>query len=274
MARLQAQIRAQPQKAELRLALCHFLALRGEWPRAQEQARQARKLDASMTPAAASCEMALRGEEQRDAVWQARGQPSALAGEHPDWVQLLLQALALGSAQGGAAEAAALRSQALEMAPALAGTVTIASSQGTAEEDLEPTENLPVLWTSDGDARLGPVLELFTAAGYGWLPMSALRRVSFRRPRHLVDLLWAPVEMTLHDGTTGSALMPVRYPGVGVDTDDALMLGRRTDWTALPPGEEQYAGQGQRIFITDAGDLPLLDLRTIEWQAPAASGQP
>lgn len=275
MAQLQAQIRAQPQKAELRLALCHFLALRGEWTRAQEQARQARKLDPALTPPAATCEMALRGEEQREAVWEGREAPAPLADTHPEWAKALIRALALDASEPG--EAAALRADALEAAPALAGTITLASKQGTADEDLEPTETLPVLWVSDGDARLGPMLELFTAAGYGWLPMQALRRLSFRPPRYLVDLLWAPVEMTLCDGTTGSALMPVRYPDVAMGVDDALLLGRRTDWAALA-GEDQYAGRGQRVLITDAGDLSLLDLRAIEW-APlgaddATGGQP
>jgi type VI secretion system protein ImpE len=34
---VQRQIRAKPQDASLRLALCHFLALRGEWQRAGER---------------------------------------------------------------------------------------------------------------------------------------------------------------------------------------------------------------------------------------------
>lgn len=262
---LQAQIRAQPQKAQLRLALCHFLALRGEWARAQEQARQAQKLDPAMAPAAASCDIALRAEQLREAFWRGDGEPACMGGACPAWMKSLIDAVALDSSDAPAASA--LRERALASAPALTGSIELASKNGTAEEDLEPTETLPVAWISDGDARIGPVLELLTASGYGWLPLSALRRLVFKRPRHLVDLLWAPVEMNLVDGSSGSALVPVRYPGLSANADDELLVARRTDWASLA-GPDQYAGQGQRVFITDAGDLSLLDLRQVVLNGP------
>ena len=57
--------------------------------------------------------------------------------------------------------------------------------------------------------------------------------------------------------------MPVRYPGSLEGLDDETTLGRRTDWLPLA-GEEQYAGVGQRMLISEAGDHSLLDLRLIE----------
>jgi type VI secretion system protein ImpE len=39
------------------------------------------------------------------------------------------------------------------------------------------------------------------------------------------------------------------------------VLARKTDWTDL--GDDFYLGSGQRMLATDAGEYPLLDVRTI-----------
>ncbi|MGE8200338.1 MAG: type VI secretion system accessory protein TagJ, partial [Variovorax sp.] len=107
-----------------------------------------------------------------------------------------------------------------------------------------------------------------TPSGYAWLPLPEVRRIKFSRPQHLVDLLWAPAELELHDGRALNGLVPVRYPGSLEGLDDETTLGRRTDWLPLA-GEDQYAGLGQRTLISEAGDHSLLDLRLIEFAREA-----
>ena len=55
--------------------------------------------------------------------------------------------------------------------------------------------------------------------------------------------------------------VPTRY--VGSETAGAgYQLARRTDWQEPEPGS--FIGLGQRMFATEAGELAMLDLRTIE----------
>ena len=266
---VQRQIRASPQNASLRLALGHFLALRGEWQRAEDQLKQAAKIDPSFAPASATCAMALAGERHRTEFWNGGRAPAIIAGE-ADWVRALVAAAALPFER--ATEAADLREGARLAAPGLQGTLSCVdrSDARTAHAiDGEPVQSIEFGWLCDGDVRIGAVLELLTPSGYAWLPLPAVRRLKFSRPQHLVDLLWAPAEIVLQDGRGLNGLVPVRYPGALDALDDETMLGRRTDWQPLA-GEEQYAGVGQRTFISEAGDHSLLDIRLVEF-APAES---
>jgi type VI secretion system protein ImpE len=270
---VQRQIRANPQDAGLRLALCHFLALRGEWQRAEDQLKLATKLDPTFTPASVTCAMALAGERHRSEFWAGTRAPAIVSG-NADWVEQLIAAAALPPER--ADEAAALRESARQGAPALQGTLTsVDRSDARAVQALdgEPVERSEFSWLCDGDVRLGAVLELLTPSGYAWLPLPAVRRIKFSRPLHLVDLLWTPAEIELHDGRGLNGLVPVRYPGPLDALDDETVLGRRTDWLPLA-GEEQYAGVGQRTLISEAGDHSLLDLRLVEFDAVAESAAP
>ena len=302
---VQRQIRASPQNAGLRLALCHFLALRGEWQRAEDQLKLATKLDPTFTPASVTCAMALRGdwqraedqlklaakidpsfapasatcamalaaERHRTEFWNGGRAPAIIAGQ-ADWVAGLIAAAGLPAER--AAEAADLREAARQDAPALQGTLSCvdrSDARAVQAIDGEPVQSSEFAWLCDGDARIGAVLELFTPSGYAWLPLPAVRRIKFSRPQHLVDLLWAPAEIELHDGRGLNGLVPVRYPGALDSLDDETALGRRTDWQPLV-GDDQFAGIGQRTLISEAGDHSLLDLRRIEFDAAAAEGAP
>lgn len=267
---VQRQIRASPQNASLRLALCHFLALRGEWQRAEDQLKLATRLDPTFTPASVTCAMALAGERHRAEFWSGARAP-ALLGGNAEWVEQLIAAAALPPDR--ADEAAALRESARQAAPALQGTLTgvdRSDSRAARTLDDEPVERSSFAWLCDGDVRIGPVLELLTPSGYAWLPLTEARRIKFSRPQHLVDLLWTPAQIELHDGRALNGLVPVRYPGPLEGLDDGITLGRRTDWLPLA-GEAQYAGLGQRTLISEAGDHSLLDVRLIEF-TPEGTG--
>lgn len=100
----------------------------------------------------------------------------------------LLAALAC-NARGETQEADTHRSRALE-----AITDTVGQWNGGAFD-----------WISDSDSRTGPVLELIAGGVYIWLPFSQIRSLKSPRPAHLTDLLWKPVNVTLHNGDTHSA---------------------------------------------------------------------
>jgi len=76
------------------------------------------------------------------------------------------------------------------------------------------------------------------------------------------DLVWMPVQFTWTNGGSAPGHIPARYPDTEASTDDTLRLGRRTEWQKHPG--ETYLGVGQRVYVTDAGEYPLLGCRSIE----------
>lgn len=241
---LQDQVRSQPANATLRIFLFQLLAVMGQWGRAQNQLKVVGELDPQALPMVQTYRTALDSEALRAQVFAGRLTP-VLLGEPAAWLAPLIQALAL-DAEGQGEAAQALREQAFEAAPALAGQLN-----GEA-----------FAWCADADPRLGPVLEVIINGRYAWLPMSNLRSLTVEAPSDLRDLVWLPAELTLINGGSTVALLPSRYPGTLEAGDDAARLARTTDWLA------NGTPIGQRLFATDAGDTALFDLRSLEF-APA-----
>ena len=243
LAALQAQVRQQPQDVKLRLFLSQLFMVLGQWERAENQLRVVAELDAGALPMARTYEMAIRCERLREEIFAGRRSP-LIFGEPEPWIAPLVQALA-AAAEGEGAQAAALRAQALEQAPAGAGTVN-----GTAFE-----------WLADADSRLGPVFEVLLSGAYYWVPMARVARVSIEPPTDARDLVWLPATFRWTNGGEAMGLIPTRYTGSTATSEAQLLLARRTDWAALGP--DHYAGLGQRVLTTDADEFGVLDVREI-----------
>jgi len=169
-------------------------------------------------------------------------------GEPAQWLALLLQSLKL-QAEGRHAQAQPLREQAFEQADAAAGEI----------------DGTPFEWIADADPRFGPCLEMIVNGGYAWVPFTRLKKLVFEAPADLRDKVWAPVQVTWSNGGQAVGFVPCRYPGSERAADGELVLARRTDWSDL--GGECFAGCGQRMLATDAGEYPLLDIRSITFNA-------
>jgi type VI secretion system protein ImpE len=173
-----------------------------------------------------------------------------LFGEPETWLALLIEAL-LRDGRGDTADAARLRAQAFEQAPATAGSVARARRR---------TEPQAFQWIADADMRIGPVLEAVVNGRYYWVPFSRLAAVAIEAPTDLRDRVWMPAHLTFSNGGEVVAFLPTRYAGSNL-ADPLLALARKTEWSEPQPG--LFVGSGQRMLTTDAGDLPLMDLRTI-----------
>ena len=171
-------------------------------------------------------------------------------GEPDEWVALLLEAARL-VAQGAGEQARAVRERALEAAPTSPGTI----------------DGTPFAWIMDGDNRLGPVLEAIVNGRYYWVPFARIRSIQFEKPQDLRDLVWTPAQFTWANGGQSVGLIPTRYPGSETSTDPDIRRARRTEW--LEQAGETFIGLGQRMFFTDGGEYPLMDLRTIVFAGSA-----
>jgi len=248
---LTSQVRNNPADARCRVFLFQMLALLGQWERAQAQLKVSGELDVNNALMAGAYAQALRGELARNQVLSGERMPSVI-GEPEQWLALLLQALRL-DAQGRHAQAAPLREQAFEQAPAVAGEIN----------------GQPFEWLADADPRFGPCLEMVVNGGYAWVPFARLKAIHFEAPSDLRDKVWAPVQVTWANGGQSVGFVPCRYPGSERAADAELVLARRTDWTEL--GDGLFVGSGQRMLTTDTADYPLLDVRTLVFHHAAAA---
>jgi type VI secretion system protein ImpE len=110
----------------------------------------------------------------------------------------------------------------------------------------------------DADDCLAPVLEVFTPAGYFWVPWEQIQYLEVAPPQNLRDLLWAPAKLATWDGQPAEVFLPNVYPGSAVHPEGLVRLGRKTDWVDLGGGIVQ--GSGQKVFLVgdDSRTLPEL----------------
>lgn len=252
LADLQAQVRARPADATLRVFLAQLLVVQGQWERALNQLNVAAELDAGALAMARTYQAAIRCEVLRAEVFAGNRTP-LLFGDPQDWIVLALQALARSGA-GAYDEAARIREKAWDAAPTTAGKI----------------DGREFEWICDADSRIGPILEAIVNGGYYWIPFHRIARIVVEEPSDLRDLVWTPVQLHFANGGETVALVPTRYAGSEKSDDPLIRLARKTEWTEVAEGE--FHGLGQRILTTDLDDHPLLDARVIELASAGDSG--
>lgn len=251
---LTEQIRSSPADPKLRVFLFQLLSVRGEWERALNQLNVAAEMDPQNLMMAQMCRAALQCEVLRDRIFAGERSPLVL-GEPEEWVGLMIQANERAAA-GDAAGSAGLRERAMEAAPATAGSV-----------DGEPFE-----WIADADSRLGPILEVIIDGRYYWAPMHRFSRIEIEAPADLRDVVWLPSRFTLTNGGTTVGLIPTRYAGSERNADATIRLGRKTVWEDR--GGDCFAGLGQRVLATDAGEYSIMSVRSVLiGEQPADTGE-
>jgi type VI secretion system protein ImpE len=243
LARLQEEVRARPSDTKLRVFLFQLLCVVGEWERALNQLDVVSGLDPGVLPMARTYGDAVRCEAIRHEVFEGKRSPMVL-GEPEQWLALLIEARRLAG-RGEPAEAEQLRLRAFEEAPPSSGDI----------------DGRPFEWVADADSRLGPVMEAIVNGRYYWVPFARLSKVGFEAPEDLRDLVWAPAHLEFENGGESLALVPVRYPGSERSGDGAIALARKTSWERV--AADAYHGLGQRILATDAGDVPMLEVRAL-----------
>jgi type VI secretion system protein ImpE len=240
---LQSEVRSASADPKRRIFLAQLLMIMGQWDRALTQLSVIRDLDASALPMVTAYRSAIECEVLRAQVFNGARSPLVFGDPEP-WIAALLSALTL-QARGETAEAVAVRSRALEEAPASAGTIN-----GKA-----------FAWIADADLRLGPVLEVLLNGAYYWVPMHRIKSVVIEAPSDARDLVWLPAHFTWINEGEALGFIPTRYPGSELSEDDAIRLARRTEWRPISEGVD--SGLGQRLLATDSEEYGLLEVREI-----------
>lgn len=253
---LQNAVKAKPADPKLRVFLFQLLCVAGKWERAMTQLNVAADMDPATLLMAQVCRPALNCEALRAQIFAGKRMPVVL-GEPTEWMGWLFQAASLAG-QGKYADAEALREKAFEAAPTVSGQIN----------------DQPFEWLADADTRLGPMLEAIVDGKYYWVPFTRIKEVLIEEPKDLRDVVWAPANIMWTTGGHSVALIPTRYPGSENSGDPAVRFARRTDWDDR--GHGCFFGLGQRLFATDQGDFPILQVRRIALknEITSASGKP
>jgi type VI secretion system protein ImpE len=236
-----------PDDLPARSALWQIFAARGELDRARKQLELIPKLDATWMVEVQACTRLLDAEVEREAILAGKGTPSCI-GEPPQWLAQQVAALQL-LGEGRREAAVPLLTEVWNSGEPRAGSV-----------NGEPFE-----WVRDGDARLGPCLEIIVQGRYYWAPWERVIHLEMKPPSEIRDRLWQPAMVQVTDDGPIEAFLPVRYPQPRNDDES---MSRRTDWVQL--GEELYIGYGQKCIVTDQDPVGFLDIRDFAMERPPA----
>jgi type VI secretion system protein ImpE len=256
LTQLQETVRSDPSNAKHRVFLFQLLAVMGQWDRALTQLNVAGELDASTLAMVQTYREALLCEGLRADVFAGKRSP-VVFGKPEQWIALLLESLSL-MADGQYAKSQDVRNQAFDLAPATSGIIGDPSSP-----DSETFQ-----WIADADSRMGPVLEAIINGRYYWVPFHRIQSINIEVPADVRDMVWMPAYFTWANGGETVGLIPTRYPGSEESEDKLVRLAQKTIWQELDNG--LYQGMGQRMFATEMGEYPLMDLRLVTLNSETA----
>jgi type VI secretion system protein ImpE len=125
----------------------------------------------------------------------------------------------------------------------------------------------------DADPDIGARLEVYAAGAYLWIAFHHIASMAVDPPKHLRDTIWPTAIVQTgpsFKGTElGQVIVPAIYPFSWKDSDESVWLGRSTVWGADEEGREYPIGQ--KIFLVDGEEVPLLEVRSLEFDAAEAA---
>lgn len=237
-------VRSHPADQGKRLFLFELLAFTGDLARARKQIDAIRYDDPELSAALAIYRALLDAEEARRRLFHDGLTPRFFA-DPPEHVQLRLEAISR-LREGRHTEAAGLLERANAMAPTVRGKLND-----------QPFETL-----RDADDLLAFVLEVMAHGQYFWVPLEQVEAVVMNAPKAPRDLLWVATRLETKDSAAGNVFLPALYPGSHEQDNDALRLGRATDWRQVDGGPVR--GVGLKMYLAGDRDINLLEWRTLE----------
>jgi type VI secretion system protein ImpE len=250
-----ASVKSAPTDVNARLLLCDLLCLANQLDRADGQLDIVAQQASDLTLGVSLYRQLIRAEAARHDVLES-GRAPEFTGNVPDVLKLHVRALVAVREDAGG-EAAELLSQADELRSRMHG-----ACDGDSFEDFRDLDDLTA-----------PFLEVLTSTGkYFWVDWTRIESLQLQPPKQLRDLLWRPADMALRDGTSALVYVPVLYVGSHRSADEALRIGRTTEWVETPSGLTR--GCGQRMFLVGEESRPILTIQNITFAQGLAAGSP
>ncbi len=240
------QVRNNPTDRGKRIFLSELFLFAGDLERADKQLDVLFQPDAPDLMTVTLFRQLIRGETARREVFTQGRLPEFIA-QPSDTIKMHLEAAIL-MRENKLAEAASLLAKAESQRPAVSGTC-----EGTAFDDFRDLDDL-----------LAPVVEVITGNGnYYWVPVHTIELIEFQKPERTRDLFWRPAHMIVTDGPDGVVYVPAIYHGSHTSANEAIQLGRGTDWVS--DEGTPYRGSGLREFLVGDTAKAILEMDTIQF---------
>lgn len=112
----------------------------------------------------------------------------------------------------------------------------------------------------DLDDSLNGCIEIFGTNGKFYIAqLSEIEFIEFKAPTSLVEYVWRRVELSIKDGPSGEAHIPLVYIS---SESDKQKLGKETDW--IEKSQNVYIGQGLKMLLVGEKAIPLSDITSIK----------
>jgi type VI secretion system protein ImpE len=249
-----AAVKTAPSDIRRRWFLVELLCFVEEWERA-DRALEVIAIQAPQQQAAVlAFQHLLRGEEVRRQVMN-EGRAPEILGKSGNSLSAAAAAL-LCLREGRPEDAARTIEQGSQVVP-VGGT-------RNGEQSFDSFRDL--------DDVCSLFVELIAGGRYYWISLSDLELLEIQPLTSVRDLIWRPTHLSVRGGPSGSVFLPAIYTSnpaeVPGEADDALRLGRRTEWLDRPG--EPVRGLGLRTFLVGETDVPIHELGKMEFAAPKA----
>lgn len=245
---LTEEVRSAPVDSRKRTLLFQVLAFLGEWEKAERHLEVISAQGVKAETGVQAYKDLIAAEKERKEVLSLRRGPSFMT-ETPAYMELYFAGLER-LAGGEIEEADSIFSRIETYRPRISGTANGQAFTGF----------------TDSDTVLSFFLEVFVHERYVWLPFESLRELTITAPMTLPDLLWSTAQITTWEGLSLNCYIPVIYHGSSLHQDEAVAMGRMTDWLSL--GGPFFRGAGQRVFQAGEREIAVLDVREILFNPP------
>jgi type VI secretion system protein ImpE len=241
-----AAVKGAPSDIRRRWFLAELLCFAREWERADRSLEVISLQAAEQHAAVLAFRHLLRGEEVRRQVMN-EGRAPELLGGRGDRLRPAVSAL-LCLREGRPEDAAR------ELEEGGPGLPVDGIRNG--EQSFDSFRDLDDVCSS--------FVELIAEGGrYLWVSVADIALLETRPLMSARDLIWRPARLAVRGGPEGGVFLPAIYTTDPAEDDDALRLGRRTQWVEL--AKAPVRGIGQRTFLVGETDVPIHELGHLEF---------
>ncbi|QDV25570.1 type VI secretion system accessory protein TagJ [Aureliella helgolandensis] len=247
-----AELKAKPTDVSGRLLLAELLWFSGQLDRVEKQLETVSLQSTQGAMTLALYRQILRGELAREQVLR-EGRPPEIVSELPEHARLTLESL-MAARLGQSEQLRDLLQKASQAQPEVRGVCNGEEFVGI----------------RDLDDRVAGVLEVITGTGkYYWVPWENIESLEMEAPKVPLDLLYRRTQIEVSGGPNGEVYVPTRYVAAADEQlEDALLLGRATDW--IGEEGELVQGRGLRTLLLGDKDLPVMEIQTLSFASSEA----
>jgi type VI secretion system protein ImpE len=234
-----ALVAAKPKDLDAQLLLCEFLAYAGDRKRVRQQLKAIRTKDTALQDYLDGWRHILHADSARHSNQEAH-----FLIEPPEHILRRTEIPTL-LANGDEEQAIDILDSLDESGAWLTGHVDGREFDGL----------------RDADDLLSPVLEIFHADEYIWVPWEQIRKLRLAEPENLRDQLYRPAQLWLTDRTEWDVIVPTLYTSSSTSEEEGVQIGAGTDWVESGPF---MRGVGGKTILFGEEELMLSEFTQVE----------